>query len=268
MEKITRALERAFAQRSSLADGRFTVVPPQDDSVEFTDTVMFRTPAIELDPQVRENERILPPNAAGPYGGAYKMLRTRVLRELDTLGATTLGVMSAASGEGKTLTAINLAIAIAADPARTVLLVDFDLRNPSIHRRFHHEPTVGVDDCLIDRRASRDAMFKVTGYERLTVLPARAAQETSSELLASSRTAELVAEIRARYANRIVIFDLPPVLQADDALAFSRNLQAGLLVMSEGKTRREDVTHTLELLKGLPFVGTVLNGSRERIPRY
>ena len=101
------------------------------------------------------------------------MLRTQVLRRLDQLHANTLGIVSATRGDGKTLTAINLAIAIAADPARTALLVDFDLRSPSVHRRFHHEPVCGVEECLQRHTSVRDAMFKVAGYERLTILPAK-----------------------------------------------------------------------------------------------
>jgi len=271
VERITRALELAYAQRESRpvaapeAKAPAVAPPATPSTVDFTDTVMFRTPAVPLDASVRDNERILPPGAGGPHGGAYKMLRTQVLKRMDQLGANTLGVMSAGGGEGKTLTAINLAIAVAADPARTALLVDFDLRNPSIHRRFHHQPAIGVETFLHQRGSVRDAMFKVEGYERLTILPARERMENSSELLASARTGEIIAEIRSRYANRIVIFDLPPALQADDALALSRHLQAGLLVVGEGRTRRDEMIRTLQLMQDLPFVGTVLNGSRERI---
>lgn len=277
MERIKRALELAYEQREksqqpntvALATAqRAPVQPATEASVEFTETVILKTPVVVLDPAVRDEQCILPPGAGGPYGGAYKMLRTQVLRRLDRLGANTLGVLSGASGDGKTLTAINLAIAIAADPARTVLLVDFDLRNPSIHRRFRHEPERGVEECLEQRCSLRDAMFKVAGYERLTVVAGRQRSAHSAELLTSPRTGELVAEMRGRYANRIVIFDVPPVLQADDALAFMRNLQAGLLVIGEGRTRRDDVSRTLELLHDLPFVGTVLNASRERVQNY
>src|SRR5262245_61503300 len=105
---------------------------PAETAVELTDTVVYRTPAIELPADLRDNERILPPGAGGPHGGAYKMLRTQVLRRLDQLGANTLGIVGARRGDGKTLTAINLAIAIAADPARTALLVAFDMRSPSV----------------------------------------------------------------------------------------------------------------------------------------
>jgi Mrp family chromosome partitioning ATPase len=258
-----------FAHREARADASVSVVPPRavatENNVDFTDTLKFSSPLVQFSEQDRESARILPPGASGPHGIAYKMLRTQVLRKLDQLGANSLGVMSAQSSEGKTLTAINLAIAIAADPARTVLLVDFDLRNPNVHRRFGHEPAVGVDDCLRLRRPVQEAMFKVAGYDRLTILPARERVEHSSELLASPATAEVVNEMRTRYANRVIIFDMPPVLMADDALAFARYMQAGLLVIGEGKTRREDVTRTFQLLHDLPFVGTVLNGSREPV---
>ncbi len=269
MEIITRALERAPQQREQRHDAKVATIAPhvplaEAGAIDFTETVTHRTPSVALDPTTRDNERILPPGATGPHGTPYKMLRTQVLRRMDQLGATTLGVISAAPGAGKTLTAINLAIAIAADPARTALLVDFDLRRPGIHERFHYASPTGVEECLQQRRPVREAMFKVAGYERLTVLAARERVEHSSELLASSWTRDVVVELRTRYANRIVIFDLPPALYADDALAFAQQLQAGLLVIGERRTRRDDVGKTLQLLKDLPFVGTVVNASRER----
>lgn len=272
MEVKSRILEREPGQRD-WHEPKMVVVPstapaPPLASSEFTDTIAFRSPVIDLDAGRRDEQRILPPGATGEYGGAYKMLRTQVVRRLDQLGVNTLGVMSAGSGDGKTLTAINLSIAIAADPTRTVLLVDFDLRNPNIHKRFNFEPPLGIDDCIEQSRPIQEAMFKIAGYERVTVLPARARVEHSSEVLASPRVAQIVAEMRARYANRILIFDVPPVLLADDALAFSRCLQAGMLVIGEGRTRREDVARTLELMRDVPFVGTVLNGSRDKTETY
>ena len=268
MERNTVAFERpTFAARDVRSEASVPVASARgvatDGNVDFTDTVRFSSPVTQWSEADREAARILPPGATGPHGAAYKMLRTQVLRKLDQLGANSFAVMSAQSAEGKTLTAINLAIAIAADPTRTVLLVDFDLRNPSVHKRFGFTPAVGVEDCLRQRRPVQEAMFKVTGYERLTILPARERVENSSELLMSPATAEVVNEMRMRYANRTIIFDVPPVLLADDALAFAQYMQAGLLVIGEGKTRRDDVTRTFQLLHDLPFVGTVLNGSRE-----
>jgi protein-tyrosine kinase len=240
----------------------------QDVAETFGDTLTAFTRELEIDPHLLERERILPPRAGGVHGGPYKMLRTQVLQRLDKLGVNSLAVVGTAADTGKTLTAINLAIAIAADPERTALLIDLDLRKPSIHRRFGIEPLIGIDDCLRRARPLKDAMVRLGGYERLVVLPARERCGDSSELLATRHTEEMILEMRQRYKDRVLIFDLPPVLQADDALAFARHAQAALVVVGEGRTRRDDVLRTLELLADLPIIGTVLNGSREPLDTY
>jgi Mrp family chromosome partitioning ATPase len=196
------------------------------------------------------------------------MLRTQVLRRLDKLGVNSLAVVGTASDTGKTLTAINLAIAVAADPERSALLIDLDLRKPSIHRRLGIEPVVGIDDCLRRAQTLKDAMVRLDGYDRLVVLPARERSQDSSELLSTRRTEELIVEMRERYKDRVLVFDLPPVLQADDALAFVRHVQAVLVVVGEGRTRRDDLLRTLELLCDVPIIGTVLNGTREPVDTY
>jgi protein-tyrosine kinase len=223
---------------------------------------------VELSEGRRDRERIIAPGARGQSGAAYKMLRTQVLRYLAASNANTLAILSASSGEGKTLTAINLAIAIAAESGHTALLVDLDLRNPSIHRRLGIQPGIGIEDVLQHRVPVSEAMVKIAGYERLTVLPARGHVEQSSELLSAQRTAEVVQELRSRYANRVLIFDLPPVLLADDVLAFSGHVQAGLFVVAECKTERQGLERALRLLDALPVIGTVLNRSRERVGTY
>ena len=232
------------------------------------DTLSLLSRVVEVDRTVLERERVLPAGAGGMHGGPYKMLRTQVLRRLDKLSVNSLAVVGTSANTGKTLTAINLAIAIAADPERTALLVDLDLRKPSIHRRFGLDPQVGIDDCLRRARPLKDAMLRLAGYERLVVLPARERCEDSSELLSTRRTEEMICEMRQRYQDRVLVFDLPPVLQADDALAFARHVQAALVVVGEGRTRRDDVLRTLELLRDLPVIGTVLNGTREPVDTY
>ncbi|MBV8062758.1 MAG: CpsD/CapB family tyrosine-protein kinase [Nevskia sp.] len=219
---------------------------------------------LQLPEATRERQRILPAGATGPYGAPYKMLRTQVLKRLEQLGASTLAILSPLSGAGKTLTAINLAIAVAAERDRKVLLVDLDLRNPSVARQLGFTPQVGVEDCLLARRPLQDAMVSFGGYERLTVLPARSRVDNSSELLAEQYTVALLGAFRSQQPNPLVIFDLPPVLEADDALLFSRHFQAGLMVAHEGLTRREDLTRAIGLLQQLSIIGTVLNASRER----
>ncbi len=232
------------------------------------DVLRAPTRVEEVDPLRLERERILPPGAAGMHGGPYKMLRTQVLRRLDNLGFNSLAVVGTAADTGKTLTAINLAIAIAADPERTALLIDLDLRKPRIHRRFGIEPSVGIDDCLRRARPLKDAMVRLGGYDRLVLIPARERSLDSSELLSTRYTEEMILEMRNRYQDRVLLFDLPPVLQADDALAFARHVQAVLVVVGEGRTRRDDLLRTIELLGDVPIIGTVLNRTRERVDTY
>jgi Mrp family chromosome partitioning ATPase len=226
------------------------------------------TRVVPVDPLRLESERILSAGARERQGLPYKMLRTQVLRRLEKLGVNSLAVVGTTADTGKTLTAINLAITVAADPERTALLVDLDLRKPSIHRRLGIDPSVGIDDCLRGSRTLAEALVRIDGYDRFAVLPARERSLDSSELLSSRRTHELIHEMRNRYRDRVVVFDLPPVLQADDALAFVRHVQAVLVVVGEGKTRRDDLVRTLELLRDVPIIGTVLNGTREAVDDY
>jgi len=230
--------------------------------------VAARAPALRSDPKLREQNLVLPPGAGGAHGGPYKMLRTQVLRRLDKLGANSLAVVGTAAGAGKTLTAINLAIAIAADPDRTALLVDLDLRNPSVHRRLGLEARAGIEAVLRQEQPLEAAIVRLEGYERLAVLPAGERCQDSSELLAARRTQTLIATMRQRYTDRVLIFDLPPVLQADDALSFANCVQAGLVVVGERRTQREDLSRTLELLADLPIIGSVLNATREAVDSY
>ncbi len=269
MDTKVRSIEPLRAERERLFGHAEHSGVEVVDSIGLTDTAVFSRRVVTLEEERRERERILPAGGVlGVTGGAYKMLRTQVLRRLKELGANTLAVLSTSNGEGKTLTAINLAIAIAADPSHTALLVDLDLRNPSVHRRLGFEPELGVEDCVERRRSVHEAMVKVAGYDRLTILPARERVEMSSELVATQRMADVVQELRLRYMNRIVIFDLPPVLLADDALAFAPLVQAGLFVVAEGQTVRDEITRSMELLRELMIIGTVLNRSADGAGAY
>lgn len=269
MERIKRALDLARMQRSQHPEENplFAVDSTEAVGQQSDQERGWRTPVHPVATERLARACILGAKPSGPVAAPYKLLRTQVMRRLDQLGANTLAIISPRANDGKTLTAINLAICLASDSGRTTLLVDFDLRNPQLAERFGIEAVVGVEECLKTKVPVEQALVRPEGYDRLTLLPARQPVDDSSELLASARAGELVNEIRNRYTNRIVLFDVSPVLEADDALAFSRHVQAALVVISEGRTRREDVARTLELLRDTPIVGTVLNGSREQLPR-
>ncbi len=216
-----------------------------------------------LDHKVLRRNRLLEPGVVGNAAHAFKMLRTQVLQRMKQKGWNTLAVVSPVPGEGKTFTAINLAIAISGDSNVTSLLVDLDMRRPSVHKRFGIEPRVGVAECLQGDAELSEVLVHPEGYERLLLMPGGPNPvQNSSELLSSDRAQRLFREIKQRYENRIVLYDLPPVLGADDALSFMPQVECALVVIGDGVTRREELMRLFEVLREVPIIGTVLNGSR------
>jgi protein-tyrosine kinase len=230
--------------------------------------VYSRTKVYMPPPGHLERNRIMNPDAAEPAASAYRMLRTQVLQRLDAHAWRSLAIFSPGAHDGKTTTAINLAVSLASDRLHTVLLVDFDFKRPTLASCLGLTPEFGVDDALTGRARLEDCLYHPEGFDRLVLLPARANLSNSSEILAGPRNRELVAELRTRYPERVIIFDLPPVLHADDALAFAPLVECGLVVASEGRTRRNDLARTIELLNKTPLVGTVLNRAADAPSGY
>lgn len=278
-ERLKQALERARAERDAAlhAPGQAGMPPESPDAplarrrIEPTN-LPIRAGALvghllPVDEDHLRRQRVLPPMQQippGPHGAAAlqacKILRTQVLQRMDAHHWNTLAVMSPSPGDGKTLTAINLAISIASDPGRSAVLVDFDLRRPSVSACFGFPAgqIVGIDEVLRGERALEQACVRPQGYERLAVLNAGAAAG-SSELLTSALTHRVMNDLRTGEPGRMVIVDLPPLLWSDDALAFVPQVDAVLLVISAGRTRSADVLRFFELLRDKPVVGTVLN---------
>jgi len=207
-----------------------------------------------------QKNHVLNPEIDKVIVNAYKLLRTRVLQQMQQNGWATLGVTSPGPDEGKTLTAINLSISMALKLDFTVLLVELDFRKPSLHDRFGFEPEYGLGDYLAGR-VQLEKVFVNPGINRLLLLPEQKIQNNTSEILSSKGMEQLVDELKNRYPSRIIIFDLPPVLAGDDVLAFSNIADATLLVVQEGKTTTDDLNRTVSLLENQNLIGTVLNRS-------
>lgn len=223
-------------------------------SIVYTNTRVFTPDAGAL-----ESNRIVNPSGDASAVAAFRMLRTQVIQRMDENGWRTLAVLSPGSNDGKTTTAINLAVNLANDRRHTVLLVDCDLRSPSIGATLGINPEYGLDDLLRGDARVEQCLYHPEGFDRLVILPARAALANSSEALAGPRGRALVADLRGRYPERIIVFDLPPVLATDDALAFLPLVECGLVVIAERATRRDDVLRCMELVRKTPILGTVLN---------
>jgi capsular exopolysaccharide synthesis family protein len=194
------------------------------------------------------------------------MLRTRVLQRMRRNGWKTIAVTGTRPGEGKTLTAINLSISLARDIGTTVMLVDMDLRKPSIHRYLGISPRYGIGDFLRGSVSLGEAAVQ-PGLDRLGVLLNDRPFQNSSEMLTSPQAAHLVEQ--AKDGNdRIAVFDLPPILASDDMLAFCPLVDAVLLVLAHGITRQADMVAARDLLQNVNVVGAVLNQSSEEVAPY
>lgn len=231
--------------------------PPALSELEFTTTRVKQVPKRLLD-----RYRLVAGDSRSGTADRYRMLRAQVLKRLSQSGGRTLGIVSPNIGAGKSLTAANLAISMALDPNHTVLLVDFDLRRPIQHRFFDLVDGPSLVDYLEGGPDLKDCLVS-PGIGHLVVLPAGGPVPNSSEILASTRTSELIRELGSRYPDRIVIFDLPPLLVGDDALVVMEDIHSALLVVREGLSQAGEIQACLSMLEGHHLLGTVLNCSND-----
>ena len=221
--------------------------------------IYTKTRSLDIPLSILRQRRVMAAYDKGPFVDAYKILRTQVIHRLRENNWNVLGITSPGHGEGKTLTAVNLAVSLAMETSQTVLLVDADLRSPSIHEVFGLEDSMGLADYLLDGQPVEDLLVH-PGIGRFVLLPGGRAISNSTEILTSPKMLALVEEFKHRYPARIVIFDLPPLLHTADVLAFSPYTDALLFVVEEGKTTAEQLQRALTLVKNSrPVLGTVLN---------
>lgn len=260
MDYIQQAVEKARVQRESAGLENH---PPQrpiqqttpfgSQKIEYT-----QTRVVTLDPERLRRERIIAASNNDRRGDAYRQLRTQILRQFRENNWRTLAVTSPNSRAGKTLTALNLAISLSLEVNHTVMLVELDLRNPSILSKLGIENEYGLIDVVEGKSDVSQALIN-PGFERLVILPNTGKQTRRSELLSSPQMAALFHEIVSRYDSRLIIFDLPAVLDDDDALVFAPFADATLLVVEDCVSKRADVERTKQLLQGVRIIGTVLN---------
>lgn len=270
MDRIRKALDLAREEREASDAGGGAARSFESRAVARLPTVISytRTSLFTPDAAVLESNRIVGASSADPAAAAFRMLRTQVLQRMTENNWRSVAVFSPGSEDGKTTTAINLAISIANDHRHTVLLVDYDLKRPTIAAKFGLTPKLGADDVLQGDARVEQCLYHPEGFDRLVLLPARAPMQHSSEALASARSREVVAELRERYPDRVLVFDLPPILGADDALAFAPLVECGLMVVAEGSTQRQDLLRSMELLRNTPIIGTVLNQATDVASAY
>jgi capsular exopolysaccharide synthesis family protein len=268
MERIKQALDKARAEREVSGQSAAATAPSNVPATAVETAIQYsQTKVMKPESATLQNNRVIYGEADRVGLTAYKMLRTQILQRMTARGWNTLGITSPAPEDGKTLTAINLAISLARELHHTVLLVDADLRNPNVHKYFGIHVSAGIGDYLLKGVPMEEVLVN-PGIDRLVLMPGRAPVENSSEILASPAMGELVEQLKSRYPSRIVLFDLPPILSADDALSFTPFVDAFLMVLRDGETGREELEHAMDMMKDATIIGTVLNASDEKLSAY
>jgi protein-tyrosine kinase len=263
MDHISKALERAQAERGSV---RNWVMPAGRDS---QDPIAASVPVVrrvDLSADHLRERHVLWGRGLGledpTMSDQYRLLRTRVVQRMRQQGWRSVGITSPGPRAGKSLTALNLAISMARDDAHSVVLVDADLRRPSIAEMLGIDEGISLIDYLVKDLALDDVLIH-PNIENLTILPGRTDESGAAvpELLTSTKMSELIDRLHHDSRSSLVVVDLPPILVGDDVVAIAPLLDCLLVVVEERKTEIEDLRQAAELIKDFNLLGTVLNKS-------
>ena len=196
---------------------------------------------------------------------AYRTLRTNIQYSSFDEEIRTIVVTSSEPGEGKSTTAGNLALTFAQDEKK-VLLIDCDLRKPSIHKKFKISNNLGLSNVILDKSKLSKALVKRSEY--LDILPSGKVPPNPSELLGSKALEELLDELDDVYD--VIILDTPPLHAVTDAQILSTKVDGVLLVVRAEKTKKDSVIAAKESLKKVNanILGAVLNGGESSRGKY
>jgi len=279
LDRLEKALMKAREQRrdaldqigaiggrdiaGGVTDSQIGNISKLPEAANLPGTPPTQTRQVELVERQLEQNRIVARLRKDANADVFRILRTKVMQLMGRNNLRSIAITSPRYGDGKSTIAINLALSLALDVKQTVCLVDLDFRKPSVHRYLGIEPEMGIGDYLLHNTPVSECLVR-PALDRVVVLPMKNALENSSETLGTPKMAALAHELKNRYPDRIVIYDMPPLLAQDDAIGFLPNVDGVLLVVKEGYTKVEELRQSMHLLANTIVVGTVLNNAAER----
>lgn len=168
-------------------------------------------------------------------------------------------VTSSLPGEGKTFVSVNLAISLAMELDKTVLLVDADVSRPSVLKRLGLPPSPGLLDILTNPSLQVADVMMRTNIDKLTLLPSGNANGRATELLASDAMDRLLDELATRYSDRIVVFDAPPLLPSTESRVLATYMGQVVIVVEADRTPQKSLSQALSTIDSCPVVLPLLN---------
>jgi protein-tyrosine kinase len=263
VSRIEQALEKANLTRESAALPASVSDNRKDAQKERSPLPVFHIKESIIVPGMVDRHIVCITAPSSPASEQYRKLRARILARTKEDFQNTIMVSSADVGEGKSITSINFAVALAQEIDHTVLLVDADLRKPKIHTYLGIKADKGLSDYLSGEVELSDVLIN-TGIGKLVFLPAGSACSNPAELLSSNRMKELVQEMKHRFTDRYIVFDTPPVLVSADAISISNNVDGVIFVVQAATTSEKTVKKAINLIKSATMLGIVYNN----VPDY
>ena len=201
-----------------------------------------------INEEYREIKRKLLTNAFGPLASTIP-------------NSNIIMVSSARPAEGKTFTAVNLALSIASEADKTVLLVDADVLKPNVFRTLDIEQQSGLMEYLLGKVDDLADVIYHTNVPKLRLIPAGQSHHLSTELLASTMMKEIVEEFSNRYSDRVVIIDTPPLIGINESAVLANLAGQAVVVVEEGRSKMNDIQSAVERLNPDMAIGFVVNKS-------
>jgi len=216
----------------------------------------------KVPPEPSDGQRTLHKNLEFTATEQYKLLRANLSFTLpDNDGCSIIGVTSSMRGEGKSTTAINLSYVLA-ETGKKVVLIDADLRIPSIAKKMKIHSSPGLTDCLKNAEAQQMSLFKSELYSNWYIIPSGALPPNPSELLGSQRMENVLNSLSKTFDY--IVVDLPPVNLVSDALAISKFISGMIVVIREDYTEKQELENCFRqlTLSNVQVLGCVLNESK------
>lgn len=231
---------------------------------------------VDLNLEALQAGGFLVPSAANTkLANEYRVIKRPLIANAMGKGASLVEngnlimITSALPGEGKSFSAINLAMSIAMELNNTVMLVDADVARPSILNMLGLPPSEGLLDVVQANSTDISQVLIRTNIEKLTILPSGTMHQRATELLASDAMMRLVADMSQRYKDRIIIFDSPPLLLTTEARVLATHMGQVVMVVHAGRTTEAAVKEAVATIERCPVKMTLLNQVRQVSPdRY
>jgi len=212
---------------------------------------------------------VTPDSSNSKLAGEFRVIKRPLLANAQGKGVTPVErgnlimVTSSLASEGKSFVAVNLAMSIAMEVDTRVLLVDGDVIAPGVMRTLGLRESKGLIDLLTTPSLDVGDVLLKTNVDRLSILPAGTAHDRAPELLASDAMARLLQDLATRYADRIILFDSPPLLATTESRALASHMGQIVVVVEADRTPRGTVEDALSKVESCPVVMTVLNKAVE-----